>query len=106
MISDDETTTSFCGTPEYLAPEMVSHQGHDKSVDWWAIGVLIFEMLIGVTPFYNKNRNMLLMKIKNSKVIFPDRNKYKISYSDEVMDIINQLLHKNKDERLGANGEA
>jgi hypothetical protein len=45
-------------------------------------------MLIGVTPFYNKNRNMLLMKIKNSKVVFPDRNKYKISYSDEVMDVI------------------
>ncbi len=47
-----------------------------------------YEMLIGVTPFYNRNRNMLLMKIKNSKVIFPDKNKYKIEYSDEIVDLI------------------
>ena len=45
-------------------------------------------MLIGVTPFYNRNRNMLLMKIKNSKVIFPDKTKYKIEYSDEIVDLI------------------
>ena len=45
-------------------------------------------MLIGVTPFYNRNRNMLLMKIKNSKVIFPDKTKYKIEYSDEIVDVI------------------
>ena len=45
-------------------------------------------MLIGVTPFYNRNRNMLLMKIKNSKVIFPDKTKYKIDYSDEIVDLI------------------
>ena len=48
-------------------------------------------MLIGVTPFYNRNRNMLLMKIKNSKVIFPDKNKYKIEYSDEIVDLINSV---------------
>lgn len=47
-----------------------------------------YEMLIGVTPFYNRNRNMLLMKIKNSKVIFPDKTKYKIDYSDEIVDLI------------------
>ena len=47
-----------------------------------------YEMLIGVTPFYNRNRNMLLMKIKNSKVIFPDKTKYKIEYSDEIVDLI------------------
>jgi serine/threonine protein kinase len=63
---------------------MVSQAGHDKSVDWWAIGVLIYEMLIGVTPFFNKNKNMLLTKIVNSKVVFPDRKKYKIDYTDDI----------------------
>jgi hypothetical protein len=49
-------------------------------------------MLIGVTPFYNRNRNMLLMKIKNSKVIFPDKTKYKIEYSPEIEDLINKVM--------------
>ena len=48
-------------------------------------------MLIGVTPFYNKNRNMLLTKIRNSKVVFPDRTKYKIDYSDEIVDLITNV---------------
>ena len=42
---------------------MVSNQGHDKAVDWWALGVLMYEMLIGVTPFFNKNKSVLLQKI-------------------------------------------
>jgi hypothetical protein len=59
-------------------------------------------MLIGVTPFFNKNKNMLLMKIKNSKVVFPDRKKYKIDFSDGVMDLIVRLLDKDKSTRLGS----
>lgn len=64
MLKNDEEAISFCGTPEYLAPEMVLQQGHDKNVDWWAVGVLIYEMLIGVSPFYNRNKNTLFKKIK------------------------------------------
>ena len=81
---------------------MVNQTGHDKAVDWWALGVLMYEMLIGVTPFFNKNKNTLLEKIKLSKVVFPDRKKYKIEYSDEIRDLITLLLEKDKNSRLGS----
>ena len=62
----------------------------------------MYEMLIGVTPFFNKNKNMLMQKIQKQKVVFPDRKKYKIDYSDEIMDLICRLLEKEKSVRLGA----
>jgi serine/threonine protein kinase len=94
---------SYCGTPEYLAPEMVSSQGHDFTVDWWALGILIYEMLIGQTPFFNRNRKLLESKIKHGRIVFPDRTQYRIAYSDEIVDLVRQLLCKDRTKRLGAN---
>ena len=62
-------------------------------------------MLIGVTPFYNRERKLLITKIRQSKVVFPDKRKYKIEYSDEFVDIVLKLLNKEKDNRLGSKGD-
>ena len=85
---------------------MVMHQGHDFGVDWWVLGILIYEMLIGVTPFYNKERKLLLLKIRQSKVVFPDKRKYKIDYSYEFVDLVLKLLNKDKKERLGSQDDS
>jgi len=63
---------------------------------------LIYEMLIGVTPFYNKERRLLLLKIRQSRVVFPSKSKYRIEYSDDFMDIVLKLLDKNRETRLGS----
>jgi len=69
------------------------------------VGILIYEMMIGVTPFYNRERKLLLLKIRQSRVVFPDKNKYKIDYSDDFVDLVMKLLDKNKQTRLGSNGK-
>ena len=58
-IEDDELTMSICGTAEYLAPETINNAGSDKAVDWWALGIIMYELLIGLSPFYHSNRMRL-----------------------------------------------
>lgn len=104
IIRKGEMTNSFCGTAEYLAPEMLIGNGHDYTVDWWALGILIYEMIVGIPPFFHRNRNKMYHFIKESKVNFPDAERHKIYLSDECRDIILRLLDKNKKTRLGAKG--
>ena len=73
----------------YMAPEVLENSGHNKDVDWWALGVLLFEMLFGISPFWDKRITIMQKKIKEGKVLFPDPEKYdKVKYSDQIRDLI------------------
>ena len=72
VIPKTQRSYSFCGSPEYMCPEMLQNSGHDRKVDIYCIGVLLYEMLTGLPPFYCKEPNDMYDKILNEKVKYPD----------------------------------
>ena len=99
MLKDNEKAMSFCGTREYLPPEIITREGHNKSADWWSYGILVYEMLFGIPPFFSINNEKLFKLITQADLKFPS----KIKISKNAKDFIKKLLIKNQNLRLGSN---
>ncbi|KRX10058.1 Protein kinase-like domain [Pseudocohnilembus persalinus] len=87
---------SFLGTPAYLAPEMIKKQGHNRMIDWYLVGVLFYEFLTGITPYYANTKEQLFTNIIKGPLKMPGRG-----ISDQAKDLIIKLLNRNPKKRLG-----
>ena len=100
-VSDENLTSSFCGSIAYLAPEVLGRQAHGKAVDWYLLGVLLYEMLIGQPPYFSPDKDQLFRNIKHGRLRFPGvLSKQAKLLLTEVR--IRQLLQRDPGRRLGA----
>ncbi|XP_051825020.1 ribosomal protein S6 kinase alpha-6 isoform X2 [Antechinus flavipes] len=98
-VDQEKKAYSFCGTVEYMAPEVVNRRGHSQSADWWSFGVLMFEMLTGTLPFQGKDRNETMNMILKAKLGMPQ------FLSPEAQSLLRMLFKRNPSNRLGAGSD-
>ena len=96
-IQENIYAQSFCGSIAYLAPEMIKRQGHGKAVDWYLLGVLFYEMLIGMTPFFTLKKEEIFHNIEYGELKIPD------FVSKEAAELLKGLLERDPKKRLGGN---
>ena len=102
VVKGGQMANTFCGTPEYVAPEVIAQQGYDKAADWWSLGILTYEMMYGLPPFYNKDQKNMFEMIQGGELKF---NNEKAEVSKEGKDFITKMLIRNPASRLGSQND-
>jgi len=98
-VNTDSPNKTFCGSPQYLSPEMLSKEGTTKSSDIYGIGVILYEMVSGRPPFFAEDQNLMYKNISENKLVFQEY------ISDELRDLLKKMLNKDPKKRIGSGND-